>query len=43
MLFRELGIQWAIGFALNNLALAAYHKGELTHALNLVGVCHLSE
>src|SRR5262249_48478627 len=30
------GIQWAIGFALNNLALAAYHEGEITHALRLV-------
>jgi tetratricopeptide (TPR) repeat protein len=36
VLLRELGIQWAIGFALNNLALAAYHEGELTTALGLV-------
>src|SRR5207253_2169136 len=34
--FRELGVQWAIGFALNNLALAASLEGDLTHALSLV-------
>src|SRR5204863_994129 len=34
--FRELGVQWAIGFALNNLALAAALEGDLTHALSLV-------
>lgn len=31
--FRELNIQWAIGFALNNLALAAYRERNLTQAL----------
>jgi len=36
VLLREVGIQWAIGFALNNLALAAYHEGDLTNALDLV-------
>jgi non-specific serine/threonine protein kinase len=35
-LLRDLGIQWAIGFALNNLALAAYHECDLTNALGLV-------
>jgi len=29
---RDLGIQWAIGFALNNLALADYLEGDLTRA-----------
>src|SRR5262245_10344808 len=35
-LLRDMGIQWAIGFALNNLALAAYDEGDLTTALDLV-------
>src|SRR5262249_32390862 len=35
MMFRELGSQWAIGFALNNLALAAYGEGNLEHAFTL--------
>jgi ATP/maltotriose-dependent transcriptional regulator MalT len=29
-------VQWAIGFALNNLALAAYLDGDLAHAFCLV-------
>jgi hypothetical protein len=33
--FRELGEQWAIGFALNNLALAAYQDGDLAQAADL--------
>jgi tetratricopeptide (TPR) repeat protein len=33
--FRELGVQWAIGFALNNLALAASLEGELALAFTL--------
>lgn len=33
---RELGLQWAIGFLLNNLALAALMDGKLTQALALV-------
>ena len=33
---RELGIQWAIGFALNNLALAAYYERDLPRALTLI-------
>src|SRR5262249_59261323 len=28
-IFRESGMRWAIGFALNNLALAAYVEGDL--------------
>ena len=36
ILLRELGIQWAIGFTLNNLALTAYQEGDLTKALGLV-------
>jgi predicted ATPase len=35
-LLQKLGVQWAIGFALNNLALAAYLEGDLTNALGLV-------
>jgi hypothetical protein len=31
-----LGVQWAIGFALNNLALAAALEGDLAHAFSLV-------
>jgi WD40 repeat protein/predicted ATPase/transcriptional regulator with XRE-family HTH domain len=31
--FRESDMQWAIGFSLNNLALADYLDGDLTHAL----------
>jgi WD40 repeat protein len=34
---RQLGVQWAIGYALNNLALAAYLDGDLAHAFALVG------
>jgi tetratricopeptide (TPR) repeat protein len=30
--YRELGIEWAIGFAMNNLALAAYLEGDLPKA-----------
>lgn len=33
---RDLGIQWAIGFALNNLAQGAYQAGDMTTALALV-------
>jgi predicted ATPase len=33
--FRELGAQWAVGFALNNLALAAYVEGDLQQAVAL--------
>jgi hypothetical protein len=29
-------VQWAIGFALNNLALRAYQEGDLMHAFALV-------
>ena len=31
-LFRELGQTWAIGFSVNNLALAAYLEGDLALA-----------
>lgn len=34
--FRELGTQWAAGFALNNLALADLDAGELTSALTRI-------
>jgi predicted ATPase len=33
--FRDLGTQWAIGFTLNNLALAAYLDGDFQQALSL--------
>lgn len=33
---RDLEMKWAIGFALHNLALAAYLAGELTPALTLI-------
>ena len=33
---RALGVQWAIGFALNNLALTAYLRGDLPRAGTLV-------
>jgi len=36
LVFRELGVQWATGFALNNLALAAYLAGDVAHAFSLV-------
>ncbi len=32
--FRELGVEWAIGFALNNLALAAYLESDLPKAFD---------
>jgi tetratricopeptide (TPR) repeat protein len=32
--YRELGIEWAIGFALNNLAIAAYLEGNLLKAFD---------
>ncbi len=35
-IMRELGVQWAMGFALNNLALAAYLEDDLTQAFALV-------
>jgi tetratricopeptide (TPR) repeat protein len=35
-LYREFGTQWAIGFCLNNLALAAYFDGDLDEALALI-------
>jgi len=35
-ILRELGVQWAIGFALNTLALGAYSEGDLTRALTLI-------
>src|SRR6266542_3749884 len=35
-LLRQLGVQWAIGFALNNLALGAYQEADLTRAFALV-------
>jgi len=35
VIMRELGVQWAMGFALNNLALAAYLEGDLTQAFAL--------
>jgi tetratricopeptide (TPR) repeat protein len=34
-LMRELGVQWAMGFALNNLALGAYLEDDLTQAAAL--------
>jgi tetratricopeptide (TPR) repeat protein len=36
VLLPELGVQWAIGFALNNLALAAQLEGDLAQALALI-------
>ena len=33
LIFRELGVQWAIGFAVNNLALAAYLEGDMATAM----------
>jgi predicted ATPase/DNA-binding XRE family transcriptional regulator len=33
---RELGMDWAVGFALNSLALAAYHEGDLEQASALI-------
>jgi WD40 repeat protein/predicted ATPase/DNA-binding XRE family transcriptional regulator len=35
-ILRQLGVQWAIGFALNNLALGAIQSGDLPHAAMLV-------
>ncbi|HEX9369856.1 MAG TPA: hypothetical protein VF897_02580, partial [Roseiflexaceae bacterium] len=35
-LLRQLRVQWAIGFALNNLALGAYQEADLTRAFALV-------
>ena len=35
-IFRQSGIQWAVGFALNTLALGAYYDKDLTRALSLV-------
>ena len=35
-ILRELGMQWAIGFALNNLALAAYYERDLERASALI-------
>jgi hypothetical protein len=35
-ILRELGIEWAIGFALHTLALGAYYEGDLTRALELI-------
>src|SRR5258708_36954920 len=32
--FRELGIEWAVGFALNNLALGAYLESDLPKAFD---------
>jgi len=32
--YREMGIEWAIGFALNNLALAAYLESDLSKAFD---------
>jgi predicted ATPase/transcriptional regulator with XRE-family HTH domain len=34
---RELGLQWAIGFLLNNLAWAAYLENDLPKASSLIG------
>ncbi len=34
---RQLGVQWATGYALNNLALAAYRDGDLAGARVLIG------
>lgn len=34
-IFREYEMQWAIGFALNNLAYAAYMEGDITQAFTL--------
>jgi tetratricopeptide (TPR) repeat protein len=36
LILRQLGVQWAIGFALNNLALAALWSGDLTGAAALI-------
>jgi predicted ATPase/transcriptional regulator with XRE-family HTH domain len=33
---RELGMDWAVGFALNSLALAAYQEGDLAQAFALI-------
>jgi tetratricopeptide (TPR) repeat protein len=35
-ILRELGMQWAIGFTLNTLALGAYYAGDLARALRLI-------
>ena len=35
-ILRELGMLWAIGFALNTLALGAYYEGDLTRAFALI-------
>jgi tetratricopeptide (TPR) repeat protein len=35
VIYREFGTQWGIGFALNNLALAAYVEGEMARAFAL--------
>ena len=35
-ILRELGMQWAIGFTLNTLALGAYYAGDLVRALALI-------
>ncbi|HEU5103194.1 MAG TPA: hypothetical protein VFU22_29440, partial [Roseiflexaceae bacterium] len=35
-ILRGLGMQWAIGFALNTLALGAYYKNDLARALALI-------
>src|SRR5919201_476313 len=34
---RELGLQWAIGFLLNNLAWAAYLGNDIPRASDLIG------
>lgn len=34
-IYREFGTQWAIGFIMNNLALAAFQENELDEALSL--------
>lgn len=39
MIFRQSGIQWAIGFALNTLAMGAYYDKDLTRALSLIEEC----
>jgi WD40 repeat protein/predicted ATPase/transcriptional regulator with XRE-family HTH domain len=35
-ILRELGIEWAIGFALHTLALGTYYEGDLTRAYALI-------
>jgi predicted ATPase len=35
-ILRELGMQWAIGFALNTLALGAYYEGDMALAFDLI-------